>query len=244
MTRTSSFKYWFAGLALLAAFLVTASSAIAMPPAIQVVSQHDRHPSVSLSAPRASSVTVYIASKPDVASDGSFLQENVVETGLLTDSEIQSGQWLDSSQIDPGTYYVMLRASLDFTTCVSYDPNTYTPINDPACADGFSAMTTLNVPTPKTTYTVKALTFKYLHEVELTLTGNPLGAKLPYRVCWNLRTGKKKCVSDTLNGYSWNSDASDMVDISTKGMSRRTKFTWYARGSSHKVLHSKTISVS
>ena len=72
---------------------------------------------------------------------------------------------------------------------------------------------------------------------------------LPYRVCWKQPTGKKKtlkkkCLSATLIGYSWNSDATDLLSISTKGMSRRTKFTWYTRGASPKVLLSKTITVS
>ena len=84
------------GLAVLSS-VVTATPALALPPAITAIGQQDRHPTVALAAPRADSVTVYIASKPDRASDGSFLQENVVESGLLTDSEIQSGRWLDSS---------------------------------------------------------------------------------------------------------------------------------------------------
>ncbi len=47
----------------------------------------------------------------------------------------------------------------------------------------------------------------------------------------------------TLSGYSWSADASDLRRISTKGLARRTKFTWYTRGSTPKVLLSKTITV-
>ena len=81
--------------------VVTVTPALAVPPVITAVGQQDRHPTVSLSAPRADSVTVSIASKPGRATDGSFLQENVVEYGFLTDSEIQSGLWLDSSRLTP-----------------------------------------------------------------------------------------------------------------------------------------------
>jgi hypothetical protein len=203
---------------------------------------------VTLAAPRADSVTVYIASKPDRATDGSFLQENVVESGFLTDSEVQSGRWLDSSQIDPGSYFVMLRASLDFASCVSVDPNTGALVDDPSCADGFSAVVPLTVPRPKTKYAVKTLLFKKIRIVDLTLTAKPLGVKVPYQVCWKERTGKKKtlrkkCVKATLNGYSWSADASDVLSINTKGMARRTKFTWYTRGHTPRVLLSKTITV-
>src|SRR4051812_34870420 len=96
--------------------------------------------------------------------------------------------------------------------------------------------------------TVKTLLFKNIRIVYLTVTGNPLGVKVPYQVCWKQPTGKKKtlkkkCVNATLNGYSWSADASDLRRISTKRMIRRTKFTWYTRGGTPKVLLSKTITV-
>src|SRR5829696_1422510 len=125
--------------------VVTATPALAVPPAITAVGQQHRHPTVSLAAPRADLVTVYIASKPDRGTDGSFLQENVVEAGFLTDSEIQSGLWLDSSQTDPGSYFVMLQATRDFTSCDSYDAN-LNQVIDPSCADGFSKVVPLTVP--------------------------------------------------------------------------------------------------
>jgi hypothetical protein len=106
----------------------------------------------------------------------------------------------------------------------------------------------LTIPTPKTTYTVKTLLLKNIGIVYLTLTAKPLGVKVPYQVCWKQPTGKKKtltkrCVKATLSGYSWSADASDLRRISTKGLARRTKFTWYTRGSTPKVLLSKTITV-
>ena len=226
--------------------LVTATPALAVPPAITTVDQEDRHPAVELAAPRASSVTVYIASKPDRATDGSFLQENVVESGFLTDSEIQSGLWFDSSQIEPGSYFVMLKATRDFASCDSYDAN-FKEVVDPSCADGFSSVVSLTVPTPKSKYTVKTDLLKNIRIVYLTLTGKPLGVRVPYQVCWRQPTNKKtlakRCVKATLSGYSWSSNASDLLRISTKGMTRRTKFTWYTRGGAQKVLLSKTITL-
>ena len=104
------------------------------------------------------------------------------------------------------------------------------------------------VPTPKTKYTVKTDLLKNIRIVYLTLTGKPLGVKVPYQVCWKQPTGKtktlrKRCVKATLSGYSWSADASDLLRISTRGMTRRTKFTWYTRGGTRKVLLSKTITV-
>jgi len=234
--------------AVLVTLVAAVTPALAVPPTITAVGQEDRHPAVALAAPRADSVTVYVASQPDRATDGSFLRENVVETGFLTDSEIQSGQWLDGSQIDPGSYFVMLRADLDSTSCVSYDPNTYDRIEDPSCADGFSAVVPLTVPTPKTKYTAKATLLESIGIAYLTLTADPLGVKVPYQLCWKQPTGKKKkltkkCAKATLSGYSWNADASDLLRISTKGMTRRTTFTWSTRGATPKVLLSKTLTV-
>ncbi len=202
---------------------------------------------MALAAPRADSVIVYIASKPDRATDGSFLRENVVDIDFLTDSEIQSGLWLDSSQIDPGSYFVMLKATRDSTSCESYDVN-FNQVIDPSCADGFSTVVPLTVPTPKTKYTVKTDVLKNIRIVYVTLTAKPLGVKVPYQVCWKQPKGQRKlrtkrCVKATLSGYSWNADASDLLRINTEGMTRRTKFTWYIRGGTPHVLLSKTITV-
>jgi hypothetical protein len=50
-------------------------------------------------------------------------------------------------------------------------------------------------------------------------------------------------VTGTFSGYSWSDDASDFRSISTQGMSKRPGFTRFTRGSSPKVLASKTITV-
>lgn len=235
-------------LLVMALSLCAAAPALAVPPAIEVADQEDGHVAVSFSAPRADLVSVSIASEPDRGTDGRFLSENVVTMDFFTDSEIQSGLWFDSDRIDPGSYFVMLNATRDFTTCDRYDSN-YNTVIDPSCADGFSTVEPLTIPTPKTKYAVKTDVLKNIRIAYLTLTGTPLGTERHYQVCWKQPSGKektlkKKCVTGTLSGYSWSSDASDLLRISTKGMTKRTKFTWYTRGSSPKVLASKTITIS
>jgi hypothetical protein len=65
--------------------------ALAVPPTLRAVGQENRHPTASFSAPRADTGTIYIATKPDRATDGSFLDENVKTLDSLTDSELQGG---------------------------------------------------------------------------------------------------------------------------------------------------------
>jgi hypothetical protein len=58
-----------------------------------------------------------------------------------------------------------------------------------------------------------------------------------------VRSATERAVNSTLSGYLWSADASDSLDLSTKGVTRRTKFTWYTRGGTPKVPLSKTITV-
>ncbi len=44
-----------------------------------------------------------------------------------------------------------------------------------------------------------------------------------------------------VDGHDWNSSASDSVTANTRGLARRTKFTWYAYG---RALGSLTVRVS
>lgn len=43
------------------------------------------------SAPGADSATIYLATEPDRATDGGFLQENIKDLDFLTTDEIQGG---------------------------------------------------------------------------------------------------------------------------------------------------------
>jgi hypothetical protein len=99
---------------------------------------------MTFSAPRAADVTVYLASRPDRATDGRFLSENIEEIDFLTDEEIRSGRWLYEDAVKPGTYYVLLRADAE-SSCTSYPPPDYRETHDPSCADGFSQVATLTV---------------------------------------------------------------------------------------------------
>jgi hypothetical protein len=160
---------------------------------------------------------IYVATKPDRASDGSFLQENIVASDILTDDEIARGSWLYESQLDPGGYYVMARA-FDFECYLN-----------PNCIEGFSNMLTLTIPKPAQRYGAAVQVLRYIGIGYLTLTVTPLGEKIPYRVCWTLRRGSR-CLRATVKGYSWNASASDLLRVSLRGMRKVSTFTWYADG--------------
>jgi hypothetical protein len=202
-----------------AALAVVGTAAASQPPTLLSVAQTNRHPSATFSIPGADDATIYLADKPDRATDGSFLQENVKEVGLLTTDEIQRGSWLDSSQIDPGLYYVLLRAT------------DYDCIGQPTCLDGYSNMLTLTVPKPRLSYRASVRAYHYLHEAALTLRVSPLGERLPYKVCWRLRNNRRRCLASAVAGYSWNSSAEDQVSVRLRGLARRTTFRWYVHGS-------------
>jgi hypothetical protein len=195
--------------------LVFAAVAQAAPPTLLNVGQQNRHPTATFSAPGADFATIYLATKPDRASDGSFLTENIEEYGFLTNDEIQRGVWLDASQVDPGLYYVLLQAT------------DYDCLPGANCTAGYSEMKTLDVPKPQMSYRGRVSVLHYIQVVYLTLTVRPLGERLPYRVCWRLKSKRRRCVSGAVNGYSWNSSASQMLSVGMRGMGRLTRFTWY-----------------
>jgi hypothetical protein len=197
-----------------------------VPPALSGVGQLNRHASAIFSAAHADMATIYLATKPDRATDGSFLQENVLELDTLTDSEIQSGRWSDENQLDPGMYWVMLRAYPDFNACYIFD----TGGMNPACADGFSNVLTLGIPEPAARYASHVRVYRYIRQASLELTAKPLGESRPYRVCYQLATGKKRCLTGTLDGYNWNASAQDTLTVSTRSLPRLATFTWYVDG--------------
>jgi hypothetical protein len=203
--------------------LVLAAPVLAVPPVITSLTQTDRHASATLSAPRADIVTIYFATKPDRATEGSFLEENIKTSDLLTDDEIASGRWSSEDQLDPGTYYVMLKALPDFGLCYDVNAGDY----DPACANGFSDVSTLNVPTPASRYAVAGTAFKFLREAHLSITATPLGENRPYRVCTTTTARRRLCVPGVLEGFSWSSSASDSVTVRTRSLPALATFTWY-----------------
>jgi hypothetical protein len=206
--------------------LVTAPSAWAVPPTLTNLAHAKRHPTAGIVAPRADSVSIYIATRPDRASDGSFLSEYVKEFELLTDQEIQSGAWLYERALDPGTWYVLAQASAN-TSCWSFPPPEYKLVVDPACANGYSDVVTLVIPKPVSRYSARVETLRSIGIVYLTLRATTLGEDRAYRVCWRLRSKRRVCVRGTVNGFDWNSSASDLVRVNTRGMSRLTTFTWF-----------------
>ena len=202
---------------------ILAGTALAVAPSLSSLRVENRHPAATIAAPKADFVTIYFATKPDRSTDGSFLSENVDTSDSLTDSEIQSGQWLYESKLDPGTYWVMLRASADFSACWIFDEGRY----DPSCADGYSDVAQLTVPKPASRYTAQVRSSAYLSSVDLRLTATTIGEKRPYRVCFKPKKGGRRCLSGTLDGYSWDSGADDLLTVSKRILARTTTFTWY-----------------
>ena len=198
--------------------LALPGAAAAQPPVLLGVTQQNLHPAATFSAPGADDATIYMATKPDRATDGSFLRENIIDLDFLTADEIQRGSWAYESQLNPGTYYVLLNAT------------DYDCIGQPTCLNGYSNVLELNVPKPQQAYRGGVHVLHYVHLAYLTLSVKPLGELLPYKVCWRLKNKKRRCVKGSVEGYSWAQSASDDVTVGLRGMARRTTFTWYVRG--------------
>jgi hypothetical protein len=198
--------------------LVVTTPAQASAPTLLGLNEDDRHPSATFAMPGADDGTVYLATAPDRATDGRFLDENVADIDFLTDEEIQAGHWLSGSQLDPGTYYGMVGAT-DFDCA-----------GDPECLSGYSNVLTMTVPEPRQTYRRRVKVYRYLGIVELTLRIKPLGERRRYRVCWTRGKKHRKCARGTVDGYSWNRAASDTISVRRRGMRRTTTFSWHVHG--------------
>lgn len=202
-----------------------AGPANAVAPTLTSVSVEGRRPAATFSAPRAGFVTVYVASGPDRATNGRFLDENVKDVASLTSSEIQSGAWASPSRLDPGGYSVMLDASADFGSCYLFDIGAL----DPACADGFSEVLSLSVPKPKVRFTTSATVYASLDEVDVRLHARPLGERTPYRVCYRNVSRERRCLNGVLEGFSWDYPANDTLSVRRSHLPRVTTFTWHVR---------------
>ena len=207
-----------------------AAPAHAASPALLGVGHNGLHPTATLSAPGAADVTVYISTRPDRATDGSFLTENSADIDFLTAEEIASGVWMDADNLDPGTYYVMLRAS------------TYSCPDGVDCIDGFSNVMTLTMPKPTQKFRA-SIEHGFIGSFKLTIT--PTGEPVPYTLCWTRGKGRK-CQRDTVDGYDWTRAASDTIyltvsDLKLPRRQRKTTFTWHVAG---KPVASKTIRIT
>jgi hypothetical protein len=121
---------------------------------------------------------------------------------------------------------MMLRASPDFATCYIFDTGQY----DPSCADGYSNVAPLTVPVPPIKYAASASVYKFIRQTTLRLTAAPLGARLPYKVCYATKIGARRCLVGVVDGFDWNRSANDTLTASTRGLGKRTTFTWYVNG--------------
>lgn len=217
-----------------AALCALPAAATAIAPTIVGAAEFDRRPVVWFTAPSASSVTVTIASKPYRATDGSFFTENIAMTHWMTEFEIATGTWTSNTRLDPGTYWAMVDASPSFDSCYMWDLGYYRY----DCADGRSLPVMFTVPRPAVRWTTSSRRYAFFQEVNLTLRASRLGENVPYRVCWLNARKIRKCRVGVVDGYSWDSPASDTIELRTGGMSRWTRFTWTVRG---RVVASKLV---
>jgi hypothetical protein len=146
---------------------VACAEAQAAGPVLLGVGQQGRHSTGTFSAPGADDATVYIATAPDRGTDGRFLEENIADVAFLTSDEIASGRWLSSEQLDPGQYYVMLRATA------------WSCLGEPSCLDGVSGVLPLTVPKPRQRFTRKVT--RSFGTLYLRLTIAPLGESQAYQ---------------------------------------------------------------
>ena len=215
------------------AALVLVATAVSVPPTLTSVGVQDRHPLATFSAPKSDFALFYVATRPDRATDGSFLNENLEVSDILTASEIQAGRWAHESQVAPGAYYVMLLAVPDIDACLISEQGDY----DPSCADGYSAVMPLTVPRPPARYTASARVMRFLKRVELRFRVTPVGDRLPYRVCYQLTNKQRRCLAAAVEGFDWNSGASDTLSLTTRRLPRLTTFTWLVSGKAVAVKH-------
>ncbi len=188
---------------------------------LTAVGQDGLHSTGSFSAPGADYVVVYLATSPDRGSDGRFLTENSARINILSSQEIAAGSWRESDTIQPGTYFAMLRAT---NSC---EPSS-------SCAEGFSNVMRLDVPKPAQSFagSVKG----GVYAAELTLTVNPAGDDVPYKLCWTRTRGRApRCKHRVVSGFDWTSEQFDTVylaqsDLRLSRGQRKMTFNWYVDG--------------
>ena len=169
---------------------------------------------------------MYVATRPDRASNGAFLSENIDDLAFLTGGELLAGAWSSPRRVDPGTYWLMIRADADFAACYRTELGGF----DPACADGYSEPYPLTVPRPVVRWSTGATVYRFLEQVDLRLRASRYGERVRYRLCWRTAAGRQRCRLEVLTGFSWDSEATDTVSVSTRGLPRVARFSWSVRG--------------
>lgn len=218
-----------------AVLLLFVSSANAAPSIVSVTLQ-DRHPAVTFSAPGADVVSIRYATGPQRGTDGAFFSENVKHVTELSDPEVAAGYSLDANAILPGTYYVLLKAT-DYG-CSELDPG---------CSTGYSQMLTLTVPAPpakKVTYKAK-VSQGFIAEFELVAKN--LLVEQPYKLCWERRGLRQKCVRSTLKGDEFSDETTDSRYLTVSELKLKNKrnqnvrFKWYV---GNKIVARKTVRIT
>lgn len=223
-----------------AVLLALPASAAATPPVLLTAGHEARHPVVTFSAPRANPVAIYVASKPDRATDGAFLTENIVTLDILTVNEIQTGRWLSESQLEAGTYWVNLRAAPDFAACWDYER--FGGL-DPACANGYSNVLQLEIPRGPVRYEWKFIRpfagsvpagYVYRGErllIQIRARGLPANERRVYQLC-ALKPRREICRRDSFTGPAWRTREWRILP----GEGRNRRYTWFVRVDGRTVL--------
>jgi hypothetical protein len=208
---------------------VASASAAVVAPVVMSVSSESRHPVVAFSAPKATDVTLEVATAPGRATNGAFFAENYVTSEFFTSGEIVNGRWMSPTRYPPGVYWVMLNAS-----STSYDCEPTLEM----CARGRSDVVSIVVPEPPIVF-ASALTLTQ-GTVVASLNATPLGERRSYRLCWRNRRGAERCRRGSLGGTSWDNPAADEIALSTRSLRRTTRFRWYVKG---RLVASRTVRV-
>ncbi len=205
--------------AILAA-LVLVTPAAAVAPLLGAVTPTDGYAGATFTAPRSTYITFYVASKPDRATDGQFLEGNVVLNEILTNDEAASGVWRSETKLPDGSYWVMMEAQPD-QDCFIEDHY------DEACANGYSNVVAFKVappPSPRYTGTVKPS--KAGGPALATLRATGLTVRTPYKLCFT-SVGKKRCLAGVLTAAQ---PSSSTLRVPSKGLATTTTFTWVVAG--------------
>jgi hypothetical protein len=88
----------------------------------------------------------------------------------------------------------------------------------------------LTIPRPTSRYAAYVSVLRFIKRVELRLAVTPLGDRLPYRVCYRLANKQRRCLRGTVDGFDWNSRATDSLSLTTRRLPKLTTFTWIVGG--------------
>lgn len=211
------------------------SAAALNPPVLTSVGHVQYHPTAEWSLPQwVEAWSVGVATKPDVASDGQFFEENrvVFDTVRTTDTS-----WTYESRLNPGTYYLQVRgwdnACLhnDFTTeCGVVTSNTLRLVLPPRPPRYTATLRSIHVGAIRVPGSSRTWTY---HGDTLRATLRNAAAtpseRRRYRVCY--QQFRRVCRTRTLRGSTTDAVRVDMHGPWFRCLhSRQIRFFWIVNG--------------